>query len=177
MLLKNQKSYLGDFIMPILAFIVIGFGIGWLAGLSISPVVSILLTSVVTLAGGFVGAFSGLNGNVSDGYKKVNPAPLAFLIFGIILGSTIGILVRTHNILGSSGSIVENNQSIVEDKQSRGVLFSSSASECGLFLQASDNEQKLRSLLENLSDQEVFELSSHIDNLEGLNVLIGSMCK
>ena len=40
-----------DRVGVIIALVVTGFGIGWLAGLSVSPVVSIVLTTVTGLLG------------------------------------------------------------------------------------------------------------------------------
>lgn len=95
---------------------IIGAGIGWLVGLSVSPVVSIVITSVTGSAAAIIAAMSGLEdkSNQSDGNDKllfrnyrwqVNPLPLALLVVGILFGSTIGILARNQSWFGSDVSI------------------------------------------------------------------------
>jgi hypothetical protein len=46
--------------------LIIGVGIGWLIGLSVSPVVSIVITSVAGSAAAIVVALSGLEGKLDD---------------------------------------------------------------------------------------------------------------
>ena len=55
----------------IAALVVTGFGIGWLAGLSVSPVVSIVLTSVTGVAAAAVTALSGLKEETDQAESKV----------------------------------------------------------------------------------------------------------
>lgn len=89
------------------ALIVTGAGIGWLAGLSISPVVSIVLTTVTGSVATIVAALSGvreefLNPEAQPTVLKrlltaVTPAPLAWLVVGLWVGSSVGLWARTHN--------------------------------------------------------------------------------
>ena len=98
---KYQKSSL----------FVIGLGVGWLAGLSVSPVIATIITSIVGVTVALISTLSGLNPQITDSKDEsttkslprwnVNPVPLAFLIFGIVLGSIVGILARNHNWLGT----------------------------------------------------------------------------
>lgn len=100
------------------SLLTIGFGVGWLAGLSVSPIVSTLLSSIVGVTVMLVSIMSGvswysqqnqkekLNNNPKIEEKsiidrwKVHPAPIALLVLGIVIGSGVGIYVRTHNVLG-----------------------------------------------------------------------------
>lgn len=50
----------------IVALVVTGFGIGWLAGLSVSPVVSIVITSVTGSVATIVAALSGVKDELLD---------------------------------------------------------------------------------------------------------------
>jgi hypothetical protein len=92
-----------------LSLIIIGLGIGWLAGLSVSPVVSIIITSIVGVVITLLSALSGLKileqsekspDAETSSHWQVDPIPIAFLILGIVLGSILGITARTHNWLG-----------------------------------------------------------------------------
>lgn len=96
---------------------IIGFGIGWLLGLSVSPVVSIVITSVAGVAAAVITVLSGLEGKLTGLIasseqqisipSKINPRPLAALIIGLFLGSIVGIQVRTHNLLGIDTGLSE----------------------------------------------------------------------
>ncbi len=93
-----------------------GLGIGWLLGLSVSPVVSIVITSVAGVAVAIIAAISGLE-NKSSGLigpdkreipasqRKISPWPLAMLVIGIVIGSRWGIMARNNSWYGSDLSI------------------------------------------------------------------------
>lgn len=94
------------------ALLVTGFGIGWLAGLSVSPVISVVITSVTGSVAAIVAALSGVKEeffNLENSsatlrrlLKAITPVPLAWLVIGLILGASVGVWARTHNWLGSS---------------------------------------------------------------------------
>ncbi len=98
-----------------ISLIVIGFGTGWLVGLSVTPVVSIIITSIVGVAATLLTVISGLKAwtpeseesETTDEPQKLNnslnvtPIPIAIFIVGILLGSGLGVFARTHNWLGS----------------------------------------------------------------------------
>jgi len=99
-----------------LSLLIIGFGIGWLMGLSVAPVVSGILTTLLTAVMTLVGILSGIEGKRGESSETgqvpnlsprwaVNPVPVAILILGILAGSSVGILARTHNWLGGSEDI------------------------------------------------------------------------
>lgn len=95
---------------------IIGIGIGWLLGLSVSPVVSIVITSVAGAAAAVIATKSGLEGRsskiiapderqISISSSNTDPRPLAALVIGLALGSIVGIWVRTHDWLGVDTSM------------------------------------------------------------------------
>ncbi|MCW5212849.1 hypothetical protein VU04_08055 [Desulfobulbus sp. TB] len=95
-------------LLPILG---IGLGVGWLAGLSVSPVATILISGLLGIAIAIVGIIS-----VSLTYRddkdeiirsvgftaaqKISIGSLAWIVLGIAVGVSFGICVRTHNFLG-----------------------------------------------------------------------------
>jgi hypothetical protein len=106
---RNPEQTRAGVIAPLM---MIGFGIGWLMGLSVSPVVSIVITSVIGAAAALVAALSGLPDqpdNLDESkapqpqpiYRQVDPVPMAFLVVGLFLGSLLGVWVRTHNWLSA----------------------------------------------------------------------------
>ena len=95
------------------SIIITGVGVGLLVGLSISPVVSIVITSVTGAAAAIIAAMSGLENKSktrndnnkqsnSDLQWNVNPIPLAMLVIGIVVGSISGICIRNQDLLGGS---------------------------------------------------------------------------
>jgi len=93
-----------------LSLLLTGGGIGWLAGLSVSPVVSIIMTSVTGAAAAVVATMSGVDGQAADSGEVasskllllqalVDPLPLACLVVGLVVGSYYGVMARTHDWL------------------------------------------------------------------------------
>lgn len=81
------------------SLLIVGAGLGWMVGLSVSPVVSIVISAVGTLTATVVAAVMGLQ----DKPKwQITPVPLAILVIGLIFGSTLGIRAREFNLLGKA---------------------------------------------------------------------------
>lgn len=80
--------------MQWLAFIIIGLGIGILAGLSVSPVLSIILTSLMAAAATLAAVLGGYQKDAKD--RKVNALPLAVLVMFILLGAGCGMYGRIN---------------------------------------------------------------------------------
>lgn len=81
--------------MQWLAFVIIGLGIGTLAGLSVSPVLSIILTSLVATAATLTAVLGGYQQNDTPKTKHpVNALPLAVLVFSIMAGGALGMYTR-----------------------------------------------------------------------------------
>ena len=108
-----------------------GVGIGWLIGLSMSPVLQIVVSALLTAVAGAISVLSGLGATGPDVTKdgdeaargelatgsvpsppaarlhqrlegrSVTAVPLACLIGGIVLGSSFGVYGRTHDWLGA----------------------------------------------------------------------------
>ena len=82
----------------ICALLIAGFGIGWLAGLSLSPVVSTLLAGIMSVVGGVVAGLASAGSEVAR--PRVNAWPAAILVLGVAMGSPAGIVARSHNLFG-----------------------------------------------------------------------------
>lgn len=83
-----------------------GLGIGWLIGLSVSPVLYIVIAGSISLIAGVAGILSGLNhnGNVSWKVGKTDPLPITFLVIGLAVGASLGVVARTNAWLGNNPS-------------------------------------------------------------------------
>lgn len=94
-----------------LATALVGGGIGWLIGLSVSPVVSQVLAALLGLVATLITALSGLqkpDSNSADNQTflnyRVSPWPLAALMIGLVIGSIVGIYARNGIWFGSEVS-------------------------------------------------------------------------
>ena len=96
--------------------LVAGIGVGWLVGLSVSPVIHIVITSLVAFAVSITSALAGLKVNpdkddlsgASSLKRKfqveVDPMPMMLMVVGLALGASLGVYGRTNNWLGPSPS-------------------------------------------------------------------------
>lgn len=78
-----------------------GLAIGWLAGLSLSPVVGTIIAAVLGLVGGVMAGFSSQNGP-----KHIADArPIALVVVGIAIASTLGMLTRDYWLPPPNGAV------------------------------------------------------------------------
>lgn len=89
-----------------LALLCSGLGAGWIVGLSVSPVVSIVVTSVIALIVSVTSAITGLQNN-NPGIAvnplpniSISPFPVMFVVVGLAIGASVGVVARTNNWLG-----------------------------------------------------------------------------
>lgn len=91
-----------------------GAAIGWLIGLSVSPVVHLVVTSVLAVVGGLVSALAGLPVAESESsdpapstprsgisHRRLTPVPLALFLIGLVPGASLGLTARTHEWFGA----------------------------------------------------------------------------
>jgi hypothetical protein len=109
-----------------LSVVVSGFGIGWLMGVTTSPVVQIVVGALVSAVVGItavanvIPGFSPLSRANDDddsprGSRTLRESTSALLVVGILIGSASGIAVRTRNWLAPSPS------EVIETWSSRGL--------------------------------------------------------
>src|SRR4051812_12219572 len=85
---------------------IIGVCIGILTGLSISPVLQVILSSIVALLTTILSVWYGISNPLNDTNNKsllkykISFAPIGCLVIGITLGCLLGIFIRTHDLLG-----------------------------------------------------------------------------
>jgi len=115
-----------------MSLIIIGLGIGWLAGLSVTPVI---VSIIVALFGVIAPLIAILVGVTPKNEQRINLLPIALLIVGLALGSILGIFTRTHNLLGITASASHDVPSSVST-----VLFGGEHDECERLLTYDNNE-------------------------------------
>jgi len=91
-----------------------GTAIGWLVGLSASPTIQLVITSILATVGGIVGTLAGIERTQTKADTqgepeapkhikavKITPVPMALLLIGLIPGSILGLKARTHEWFGA----------------------------------------------------------------------------
>jgi hypothetical protein len=116
-----------------LALLVSGLGIGWLTGLSLTPVVGTVLTSILGIVGGAVAGFTALD---AERLKIHSPWPVALLIVGIAVGGPLGILARTHDLFGAP--FAESRKTAEMERAAIGVLYATGGKSCARLLGTPD---------------------------------------
>lgn len=102
----------------VISMLVIGIGVGFLIGLSLSPVLHIIVGSLITLVVSIAGILVGIEfkhenltsksenspplASIAQIRKgaKISLAPLAIMIVGLAVGSAVGICARTNEWFG-----------------------------------------------------------------------------
>ena len=164
---NRQTSNCGPLVQW-LSYLAIGFGAGWITGLSVSPVVNSLVGAVLGLAGGVLATV----GSVKSPENLSDARPLAIMVVGLIVGTSTGITVRTHGLLETTDSSV-----VSEAERSRrwGVLFSNSIDQCGRL--AGSPDDRLRSALQTSSFEWATSLERHIPDDHTLRNLVMQICE
>jgi hypothetical protein len=128
----------------IFALLLAGAGVGWLAGLSVSPVATTLLAALMSAVGGVVAGFASAGSDSSR--ERVDAWPAAALVLGVALGSPTGILARTHSVFGAElvGAPSEAPSTSASGPQSArtpaalAALYSVAADDCARLLGSPD---------------------------------------
>jgi len=128
---------------------VIGLGIGWLMGLSVTQGTTLsILANIMTVVVLLITAVSGLERETFTSEEKpksyakwkVSPVPMALFIIGIVFGSSLGIYARTHNWLGNDESNYSINNTSDNVRASIGGLFADGHDECERLQNYEENE-------------------------------------
>jgi cytoskeletal protein RodZ len=108
----SRKAKNGISVMKGVCLALSGIGVGWLIGLSVSPVIYIVITSLIAFIVSVTSALAGLKldeaeNNSSDQPNRkhklqveINPLPMTLMIVGLAVGASVGIYARTNNWLG-----------------------------------------------------------------------------
>lgn len=168
--------------------LIVGMGIGWLSGLSVSPVIAGVLTGIMGIAGGVV---AGLKSIAKDGASagsnkaaktQIDALPAALLVLGIALAAPLGIMARTYHVFEPPAV----RQAVLDQitktgkvsGQDRSVLFSASASECAelMALTGNPNEAAFRDALAVSDMPWAVKLEAGIKDTNALKKAVRSLC-
>ena len=114
-----QKNKIGAIVWSSLCLFLSGVAIGWLTGLSVSPTIHLVITSILATVGGIVGALAGIEHSASEETQgvikkapKITPVPMALLLIGLLPGSIMGLKARTNEWFGADPQQLINRWSI-----------------------------------------------------------------
>lgn len=159
--------------VQLIAVLVTGLCIGWLSGLSVSPVIASVLASVVGIAGGLVAGLRGSGDSASRSrFSSIDAWPAAVLLLGIAAGAPLGILARTHQLFEPSSAPVRT------DTTAQGVLFNVATEDCDrLRARARDpNEKAFRDVLAATGKWGRL-LDAHVTDTTTLKAIVEDICK
>ncbi len=139
--------------MQALSLFVIGVGIGWMCGLSVSPVISGVITTLLAIAAGIITSYQTLKREKADKVEakgQMDARPAALLILGLALAATFGVLARTYHWLEPLQSSYDSTRqqaasgqnSPVKNPQNQGVLFGVRIEECDELMALAQQNQK-----------------------------------
>jgi hypothetical protein len=149
--------------MTVLGIVLAGLSIGWLAGLSASPVVQGVLTAILGLAVSCVTLLAGLEPHLSTRKRSndspnaastgraawlsaVRVGPIVALTMGLATGASIGVFARTHDWLGtrSQAGVDASKEELLLRS---GVLFTAASPEECVSFRAAAARGSLREAL------------------------------
>ena len=158
--------------------------IGWMVGMSLSPIVNTVISSLITIIITITSLLVGLKFNNEDVNSKsiigkvssISLLPLALLTFFLAVGSGIGIYTRTHNLLGIKETSSPNNKGRVNNDslQHTAGLFSLTVEQCQL-LELSHGDQ-LKTRLKAIGDNNVDYLINQCANDSCLEAIKNIIC-
>jgi hypothetical protein len=112
--------------------------IGWMIGMSISPVIQTVVSTIIAVLLGVAALLSGLSINETETGKtlalfrknaSIHLWPMALFILGLMAGEISGILTRTHGILEELAAVhtpkdtTQKEISSNKELEDLGVLF------------------------------------------------------
>jgi len=163
-----------------------GASIGWLSGLSVSPVIGSVLSSIVGIGAGIVTGLRvigrGKQSTPSEG-KHIDARPAALFMLAIAITAPLGIMARTFDVFGSlqaqhaleaTASQNEQQNEIQKGRQYTAGLFWSGGDRCDELI-TTQNDEAFRYTL-RASGVEGRALEEAISDVATLRKVIRVLC-
>jgi len=159
-----------------LSFLLAGLSVGWLAGLSVSPVLATILTAVL---GALVGVTVAKKAVEEASTPILQAWPLAIFLFGVAAFAPLGIVVRTHGMLErrNDSPTTTGSQDSDHDAASRagqGVLFATSTDQCERL--TGSTPSRLRTNLRTSSLPWARAIEANVDDESALERIVSQTC-
>jgi hypothetical protein len=124
-----KSKFSGRRVLQIAGMILSGLAIGWIVGLAASPVLHLVVSTMITLIAGVASLLVGMDLSkqpnqseaISDKPReltmshlkrsRIDSLPMAVLLVGMATGASIGVLARANEWLGANPDIIVNKWS------------------------------------------------------------------
>lgn len=159
----------------VLAIVMLGLSIGWLTGLSVSPVVGSVIAGLLGLLGGLGAggnAIASILGNArTDNTRLVDLRPVALLAVAIAVAAPMGILARTNGLFGTLDSAA------VREKGVAPGLYAEAESNCAELIPQS-YDLAPRQFRDRIAEQDGIwrRLAADLENDESLVKVVRILC-
>lgn len=181
-----------------ISIFIMGIGIGWLTGLSVSPVVSGVIASLLGIGSGALLGIRAIRGGddqkTAGQLHAVDCFPAALFVLGIALAAPAGIVARTHGVFGpisarSPGTAIEQPESgdTSQDQLAQRILmhaaervpglYAVSSNECGELLALYRKDpQMFVGMLKNSSLPRAEQFVSRVRDPKTLQTIVEILC-
>jgi hypothetical protein len=173
--------------IQVISIFVVGAGVGWLTGLSASPVVASVLASLLGVGAGIVTGLKTVKTNEQEGASQlrgeqwIDARPAALLILGVAVGAPFGILARTHQIFVPAHVRQEMRSNVGSPlpPHLQGVLFSVTAEDCAESLALVDhpNGEAFRETLKASGLPGARKLVANVQDTDILRIVVRALCR
>jgi len=167
------------------ALIGMGLALGWLTGLSASPVLASVLTA---LLGAGAGAVIGIRASRDSLSGTLDARPLALLLIAMAAAAPFAVMVRTYKVLEprrgkevlassvpASAPIGAKKAEAFNVTSSTGALFSASTEDCTRIVGSPD--KYFRSAVQTSQFTWAMLLANEIKDDHKLREIVNSVCK
>ena len=113
-------------IVNILSLLFCGFSIGWLMGLSASPIIQTVVGSLLAVITSVLTLLSGvqegeMKEKITNKLGNINIFPLSVFLIGLSVSATLGIYARTNDWFGINPKSFKHKWEL-KDKDSSGII-------------------------------------------------------
>jgi hypothetical protein len=169
-------------VVQMLSILIIGLCVGWLGGLSVSPVVATIIASIVGIAGGVVAGIRAVSrDHPADGSRSVvgnaEARPAAVLALGIAIAAPLGIMARTYGIFEPQAAKSASPTTPTAGNAGTGALFGVTVEQCTELLAMTDfpNAEAYRTKLAG-SDKWGRLIEAEIPDTDKLKSIVEAIC-
>lgn len=183
----TERNERGNGWTQVLYIVIVGLGIGWLIGLSASPVVAAVVSTLLGVGAGAATGYHSIrraDQAEESATSMLDARPAAFLVIGIAVAATCGMVARSHRVfepavvreaawrLAAAGQLANSS----ETSAYSALLFKVTQTECEALLSLEDNNDAFLFTLARSSIPGAEQLVSRIDNPDTLRSVVEALC-
>lgn len=150
-----------------------GISIGWLTGLSATPVVAALLSALMGAAVATLGTLAARGEHADDQRTARAVLGVTMLSLGLAVGAPLGVTVRARGLLAPS---VRSAASTETPMANAGALLSEERADVGDCNALHRDDAGLREVLRKSTDRQMRELASRVSSDGALREVVEVVC-